>query len=101
MVQMIFARRGRSVWGELNIAGESSVMSRVGGYCNGCAPQRVIIHRGRLREAASYRKRRVAPSSKPSVERGNNMALNSAPIRITSEIRYIHTNKAIATPSDP
>ncbi len=43
----------------------------------------------------------TAVSSLPSNDRGKSIALNSAPIRMTSEIRYIHTSNAIATPSDP
>src|SRR5450759_496851 len=33
--------------------------------------------------------------------RGKSMALNSAPISTTSEIRYIQTSSAIPTPSEP
>ena len=33
--------------------------------------------------------------------RGNNIALNSAPIRMTSEMMYIQVSKATPTPSDP
>ena len=33
--------------------------------------------------------------------RGNNMALNSAPTKITSEIMYIQTSRAMPTPSEP
>src|SRR5260370_37173633 len=40
-------------------------------------------------------------NSLPNTERGKRMALNSAPIRITSEIRYIHTSNAMAAPNDP
>lgn len=43
----------------------------------------------------------TAVSSLPSIARGNSMALNSAPTRTTSEIKYIHTSKAMAAPSDP
>ena len=43
----------------------------------------------------------ISFNSFPNVARGNNMALNSAPTRITSEIMYIQTSKAIAAPSEP
>ena len=33
--------------------------------------------------------------------RGNSMALNSAPIRTTSDTMYIHTRSAMPTPSEP
>ena len=40
-------------------------------------------------------------SSRPRNARGNSMALNSAPISTMSEIMYIHTSRAIPTPSEP
>ena len=43
----------------------------------------------------------LSVNSLPSRERGYNIALNSAPTRITSEIMYIHTSSAMPTPSDP
>jgi len=43
----------------------------------------------------------IAFSSFPSMARGNSMALNSAPTKTTSETMYIHTNKAMAAPSEP
>ena len=44
---------------------------------------------------------RWAIATLTSIARGNSKALNSAPTRTTKEIRYIHTSKAMATPSDP
>ena len=43
----------------------------------------------------------MAFSSLPRKARGKSMALNSAPIRMTSEIRYIQTSSAIPAPSEP
>jgi hypothetical protein len=44
---------------------------------------------------------RMAFSSLPRKARGKSMALNSAPTRITSEIMYIQTSRAMATPREP
>ena len=43
----------------------------------------------------------TAFSSLPSMARGNSRALNSAPTSTTREIKYIHTSRAMPTPSDP
>src|SRR5882757_10432567 len=43
----------------------------------------------------------IATSSFPSIARGNSMALNSAPTRITSETIYIQTSNEMPAPSDP
>jgi hypothetical protein len=43
----------------------------------------------------------MAFSSLPRNALGKSMALNSAPTRITSEMRYIHTSRAMAAPNEP
>lgn len=60
---------------------------------------------GRGSETSSYRALvrdgAVSLSSLPRKARGKSIALNSAPTRMTSEIRYIHTSSAMPTPREP
>lgn len=104
MVQTIFARRGGAVSGEIDeILDELSLMMKVGGN----------ILTGKLRQSrnvgagsgpAGWHDRYFtapAANSLPNSDRGNKIALNSAPIRMTREIKYIQTSSAMAAPSEP
>src|SRR5258706_14278649 len=95
-VQMIVARRNGAVSEEHKAGGPDgfSVIGKVGGD--------IVREKS---PASSVARPSTQPyrafSSLPSSDRGNRIALNSVPIRITSEIRYIHTRSAMPTPSDP
>src|SRR5215469_18269222 len=97
-VQMIFARRGGAISGEHRKEPDRFSLMIVSWlrYCTASG----LGSGGRLAEGQDYGLA-VTPNSLPSSDRGNSMALNSAPMRMTSEIRYIHTSSAMATPRDP
>jgi len=91
-VQMIFARRKGAVSGEHKDGeADGSVM---------ILSTDIVRDKTQATDDAFYFPL-LTFNSLPSVDRGNSMALNSAPIRMTSEIRYIHTSSAMATPSEP
>src|SRR5258708_25439284 len=95
-VEMIRARRNGAVSEEHKAGGPDgfSVIGKVGGD--------IVREKS---PASSVARPSTQPyrafSSLPSSDRGNSIALNSVPIRITSEIRYIHTRSAMPTPNDP
>lgn len=92
MVQMIFARR--KLAGHAGAANGSAI-----GFSRETPPAPLRYSSPELTPQALATP--IPVNSLPKSERGKSMALNSAPIRITSEIKYIHTKSAIATPSDP
>lgn len=98
MVQMIFALR--FCWGSARHADCALEVLSLMKVQLGA----VIVPGQRVNGFHSNRSYGVPPtavSSLPNVDLGNSIALNSAPMRITSEMRYIHTSRAMATPSDP
>lgn len=100
MVQMILARRCAGET-EVPAAADSAEYSPVTRFSllsfNGSPVEIAYFACAAFTDFDSPR----ALSSLPSMALGKSMALNSAPTSTTREIMYIHTSRAMLTPSEP
>lgn len=107
-MQIIFARRDREAASE---EGPSELESGNAGVAEVLSFKLTSISLGSTGKCGlspaenlycvASRRLTISRSSRPSIARGKSMALNSAPTRMTSEIMYIHTRRAIPAPREP